>query len=224
MSYIGKVDIGVDRYSIGSTLYGSCDTTASTAAKVATLNDFTDLIRGVTVYIKFTSGNTVSSNVTLQVGSTSALSVVGNCTCNSGEILGFTYEDDPNGPGTWRTHTCGDVVSHSELDAAIAAIPAAIVFKGVLNALPDASTSFNTYANGDIVIVGKKEYIYKKGGTASTTDSYWAEFGDETAYALESNHTNITVVDVWTNASVAQGVLTLPNLSTSTANVIVPRT
>lgn len=225
MSYIGKVDIGTDRYSVGSTLYGTCEVAAATAAKTATLSDFTDLIRGVTVYIKFTAGNTATSSVTLAVGSTSALPVIGACTCNSNEILAFTYEENATAPGNcWRVHTCGDVVSHGELNAAIASIPKAVVFKGVVQNLPSASDSFANYDNGDIIVVGKKEYIYKKGATVSTSDSYWSEFGDETAYALESNHTNITVVDTWTGATVVNGVLTLPSLATTTANVIVPRT
>lgn len=225
MSYIGKVDIGLDRYSVGSTLYGTCDTSASTAAKIITLSDFTDLIRGVTIYVKFTSGNTATSSITLTVGSTNALPVIGTCTCNSGEILAFTYEENDSSPGNcWRTHTCGDVVSHGELTAAIAAIPKAVIFKGVVQTLPDASTSFSNYDNGDIIVVGKKEYIYKKGASAATSESYWSEFGDETAYALESNHSDITVVDTWTGATVVNGVLTLPILTTTTANVIVPRT
>jgi hypothetical protein len=224
MSYIGKVDVGSDRYSVGSTLYGLCDTGASTVAKVVTLDDFTVLIRGVTVYVKFNNGNSAVNNVTLKVGTTDPINVIGNCTCNANEILAFTYEENATAPGNcWRTHTCGDVVSHGELEAALANIPRAVIFKGVLNNLPDANTSYSTYDNGDIVIVGTKEYIYKRGNSAAATDSYWTEFGDETAYALEANSASITVVNNWTGSSVTNGVLTLPVLTTTTTNVITPR-
>jgi hypothetical protein len=87
--------------------------------------------------------------------------------------------------------------------------------------LPNESASFNDYDNGDIVVIGNKEYIYVKGNSAS--NSFWRELGDESAYALESNRTNITVIDTWSNATVVNGVLTLPTLNTTTANVIIPR-
>jgi hypothetical protein len=67
------------------------------------------------------------------VGETDILPVLGSCTCNPNEILAFTYEENVSSPGNcWRTHTCGDVVSHSELATAIANMPKAIIFKGVL--------------------------------------------------------------------------------------------
>ena len=224
MSYIGKVDVGSDRYAVGSTLYGICgqDVAAATAAKVVTLDDFTTLIRGVTVFVKFVNGNTATSNVTLEVGSTSALSVVGNCTCNANDVLAFTYEENASSPGNcWRVHSCGDMVSHSELTTAINNIPRGTVFKGTVQNLPDSSTSYTNYGNGDIIIVGSKEYIYQRGDSAA--NSSWHELGDESAYALESNATTITTVGTWTGASVTNGVLVIPSLTTSSTNVIAPR-
>lgn len=223
MSYIGKVDIGLDRYAVGSTLYGTCNTAAATTGKTVSLDDFNVLIRGVTIFVKFTYGNTATSGITLTVGTTEAVNVVGNCVCNAEDVLSFTYEENATSPGNcWRVHASADTVSHSELTSAINSIPRGTVFKGVISSLPDAATSYSTYANGDIVIVGAKEYIYQRGDSA--VNSAWHELGDESAYALESNATTITTVGTWTNATVTNGVLVIPSLTTSTANVIAPRT
>ena len=113
MGYIGKVNIGNDNYVIGSTLYGVCsESSAAATDKVVTLADFGDLIRGVTVYVKFVNGNTATSSVRLEVGATDPINVVGNCTCNANEILAFTYEENATAPGNcWRTHTCGGVLT-----------------------------------------------------------------------------------------------------------------
>lgn len=223
MSYIGKVDIGLDRYAIGSTLYGTCNDDATTVGKTVSLDDFNALIRGVTIFIKFTNGNSVTSGITLTVGTTEAVNVVGNCICNAEDVLAFTYEENATSPGNcWRVHASADTVSHSELTSAINNIPRGTVFKGTVANLPDAATSYSTYGNGDIVIVGSKEYIYQRGDSAA--NSAWHELGDESAYALESNATTITTVGTWTGATVTSGVLVIPNLTTTTASVIAPRT
>lgn len=99
-TYIGKVQIGSQLASVGSTLYGICPTAAGTAAKTVTLNDFDQDIHGVTVFIKFNNGNTVDSNVTLTVGGTSAHTVLGNCLCDQNEILAFTMD---------RTNSQGEI-------------------------------------------------------------------------------------------------------------------
>lgn len=106
-SYIGKVQItGSDPVLVGSTLYGICTTTASTAAKtVGTTDDnsgnyinnnYDNLIRGTTIHVKFTQGNTVTSGVTLAVGSTLAKNVIGIHPCNAGTILSFTLDESEN--------------------------------------------------------------------------------------------------------------------------------
>ena len=96
-SYIGKVQVeSGDEILIGSTLYGVCDSNiaASTAAKVVTLADFDTLMRGVTVHVRFVNGNTVTTGVTLKVGSTTAYPVNGNCVCNPNDVIAFTYWED----------------------------------------------------------------------------------------------------------------------------------
>lgn len=81
------------------------------------------------------------------------------------------------------------VITKSDLDTAVAGLSGAVHFIGVKESLP---TSGN---NGDICIVGNKEYVY------STSDSKWHELGDETIYAVKGQ---IKDVDVAANAAIAQ--------------------
>ena len=104
-SYIGKVQVESGaQILIGSTLSGICSTAADTAAKVVTLPDFDTLMKGVTVHVRFTSGNSVTSNVTLAIGTTTAYPVVGNCVCNAGDTIPFTYYEDST-EHTWYANT-----------------------------------------------------------------------------------------------------------------------
>lgn len=108
-SYIGKVQIGSgDPVLIGSTLYGICTTPAATAAKTIIggengddnsgkfiNNNYDNLIQGTTIHVKFTQGNTATSNVTLQVGTLQTTqSVVGNFTCPANTIISFTLDEN----------------------------------------------------------------------------------------------------------------------------------
>ena len=73
--YIGKLNPGNGtEYSLGSTAYGVCGTTAATTAKVVDMTGFT-LIEGATIHVKFTYENTVTSP-TLNVNSTGAKPIV----------------------------------------------------------------------------------------------------------------------------------------------------
>ena len=85
--------------------------------------------------------------------------------------------------------TTNKAITKSDLDAAIAGLSGAVHFIGVKESLP---TSGN---NGDICIVGNKEYVY------STSDSQWHELGDETIYAVKGQ---IKDVDVAADAAIAQ--------------------
>jgi len=58
----------------GMALYGTCSTSAATAAKVAVVPKFTTLETGMVVYIKFTYSNTNSGTITLTLQSDSASS------------------------------------------------------------------------------------------------------------------------------------------------------
>lgn len=108
MAYIGKIIKDTTTYQVGSTLYGTCDTAAGTAAKVAVVNGFDTLETGVTVHIKFTYSNTSTGTITLAIkpsssgtattakniykygttkpGATAATS------WNAGSVVSFTYD------------------------------------------------------------------------------------------------------------------------------------
>ena len=98
MGYVGKVNAGGSEHLVGSTLYGTCDTAASASTKVVTCPDFTDLIEGVTIHVKFTYGN--SSNIPLlNVNSTGAKAVRSGFALNIGYwgswdsgVHSFTYD------------------------------------------------------------------------------------------------------------------------------------
>lgn len=122
MGYVGKVIVGGATHLVGSTLYGTCATGASTTAKAVSCSDFTTLISGVTIHVKFTYSNTASSP-TLNVNSTGAKTILKYGTTKpgitskdsweAGAIVSFTYD------GTnWVMNDCsagsgGDYVSYS---------------------------------------------------------------------------------------------------------------
>lgn len=72
MSYTGVLKVNDFIYSpVGSSLYGTCSTGASTQTKEVVLSAFDDFLTGITIYVKFTNANTAASPK-LQVGSTTA--------------------------------------------------------------------------------------------------------------------------------------------------------
>lgn len=80
-------------------------------------------------------------------------------------------------------------ITKSDLDAAVAGLAGAVHFLGVVEALP------GTANNGDIVIMGNKEYVY------ATSDKAWHELGDETIYAVKGAIKN---ADIAADAAIAQ--------------------
>ncbi len=110
-NYIGQVQIDGSAASlIGSSLYGICNSAAGATAKTVlpadasaiTLdtsntkfinNNFDTLLQGITIHVKFIQGNTATNNLTLQVGSTTATTVIGKCICDAGTIISFTLDE-----------------------------------------------------------------------------------------------------------------------------------
>lgn len=90
-----------DTVCFGDTLYGTCDTAASTAAKEVTLASFDHLAIGVMIRVKFTYSNT-ASNPTMSVNGTTAMNIYRYGTIpagadvstswEEGEIVSFTYD------------------------------------------------------------------------------------------------------------------------------------
>lgn len=103
MAYFGELVVDGNNYLVGSSLFGVCNTSASSSAKVINTgvlgNAFDSFITGITVNIQFIQGCTVES-ITLQIGSTSAVPVHGNCKCNANAVLSFTY-NIVNGVNRW---------------------------------------------------------------------------------------------------------------------------
>ena len=100
-TYAGKLSVGGTTIPIGSTLYGTCDTGASTAAKVVTCANFDKLLTGVTIHVKFTYSNT-NSSPTLNVNSTGAKNIyrygttkpgtTAKTSWQAGAVVSFTYD------------------------------------------------------------------------------------------------------------------------------------
>lgn len=95
-------NVSVSKFSDGSNVgyitsqsFFKCDTADNTAAKVATSLDSvvfsdTSLVRGVSVHVYFTNGNT-SNSPTLQVGTSTAKPIVGTGWA-AGCVFTFTYD------------------------------------------------------------------------------------------------------------------------------------
>lgn len=93
--YIGQINPGNGiNYSIGSTVYGECNTAATTAAKTVDMTGFI-LIKGATIYVKFTNANTASSP-TLNVQGTGAKPIIQNNFTTmywpANTLIGLTYD------------------------------------------------------------------------------------------------------------------------------------
>lgn len=105
-SYIGVIAIDNVQHLIGSTLFGICNSAANEPNKKVILNSFDQLHHGITVHIKFTSGNTIDTNPTLQfyadntaiINNTptidlAAVPVTGSFICATNSVIAFTFED-----------------------------------------------------------------------------------------------------------------------------------
>lgn len=105
-----------------------------------------------------------------------------------------------------KSYTTGEIAKVNETISGInASIAGGVHFRGVVAELP--GTPFTGYTNGDIVIVGEKEYILNK---PTDTGGEWIELGDTTKEsqritALEG-HVNTLMGDENTAGSVAKAL------------------
>lgn len=93
MAYITKKTTVNGVKPIGSNLFGTCSTGASTTQKTVTMADFDVLVDGVTIHVYFEHENE-ATNPTLKVGSTSAQPIVGGW--DESGVYSFTYYN-----GSW---------------------------------------------------------------------------------------------------------------------------
>lgn len=104
MSYVGKIAAGGSTHPVGSMLYGTCSTSASSAAKAVVCPSFDSLDTGVTIHVKFTNQNTAASP-TLNVNNTGAKPITGMLSDSGssstsqttpnwaeGSVVSFTYD------------------------------------------------------------------------------------------------------------------------------------
>ena len=101
MSYIGNVAVGSATHLVGSTLYGTCNTGASTKEKSVTCTNFDKLLTGVTIHVKFDNTNSIA-DPTLNVNNTGAKAIktygtnapstTASTSWNAGQVVSFTYD------------------------------------------------------------------------------------------------------------------------------------
>lgn len=99
--YLTQATIGGSDYLLTNALYGTCETAASTAAKVVSLKGFDSLETGVTIHVKFKYSNT-ANNATMKVQDTDAKNLcrygttrVGTterASWKAGAVVSFTYD------------------------------------------------------------------------------------------------------------------------------------
>jgi len=67
-TYVAKVQIGNnanDLSPIASTMFGICNSSITATTKVVTFSKFDKLVNGVTVFVRFTNGNSLPGNLKL---------------------------------------------------------------------------------------------------------------------------------------------------------------
>ena len=120
-----------------------------------------------------------------------------------------------------KSYTNGEIAKVNETISGInASIAGGVHFRGVVTELP--VTPFTGYTNGDIVIVGEKEYILNK---PTDNGGEWIELGDTTKEsqritALEG-HVNTLIGDENTTGSVAKALKDAKDYTDSAINTLV---
>ena len=160
-SYIGKVQIGAtgDQILVGSTLYGVCSVAAATAAKEVTLPDFDAIMHGITVQVRFENGNSVTTGVTLKVGSTNPFPVVGNCVCAADDVIAFTLSQTGSGTVWYANHSI--LVQEGTTDGTIKVAGEEVAVHGLGSAAYEDTSAFATAAQGQKA----DQAMPKSGGT-----------------------------------------------------------
>lgn len=137
-------------------------------------------------------------------------------------LAGAAYKgvDTSIASGSTSTNVPTSAAVASLISTATSGLTGAMHFKGTISSLPSAtdSTTYSTYAAGDVVLVGDKEYVYDKG--ANATDSAWVLLGDEGSYALKTSTTNVGSASGWSagaNPSLSYTARTVKSVKTNTA-------
>lgn len=160
-SYIGKVQIGAtgDQILVGSTLYGVCASGAAETAKEVILPDFDAVMHGITVQVRFSNGNSVTTGVTLKVGGTNAFPVVGNCVCSADDVIAFTLSQTGSNTVWYANHSIKVETGSTNGTVKIAGEEVAVA--GLGSAAYTDSTAYATAAQGQKA----DDAMPKSGGT-----------------------------------------------------------
>ena len=221
--YVGLLQLGNDNTNLiafGDVLYGKCRTPASTAAKTVVNNtEYTDfpagfqsLMDGIQVRIKFVEGNTVATGVSLQILSTNAIPVQGDCRCNANEVICFTFEENPSATSYWRVTSGGISGSVQDyVNTAVGQMTGAVdsmVFKGTIGTGGNPGTLPTTNY--------KKGWTYKV-ITANTYAGQECEIGDLIIAINDGPTSGSSVINAdWTVAQTnIDGAVTGPISSTA---------
>lgn len=169
--YIGKMQI--DNGSvlpIGSTLFGVCNTPASTASKIIQTSDtslgmyFDTLNKGVTVHIQFRYGNTIapgdSNNLlSLKIGDTLAKPISnpgGTCMWSENAVVSFTYDDTNwvcNDSTMASVQISNTYDSTSQTAISGQGVSAALeTLDGVITGTPGASKTLTAFSETDGIV------------------------------------------------------------------------
>jgi len=62
-------------------------------------------MHGITVQVRFENGNSVTTGVTLKVGSTNPFPVSGNCVCAADDVIAFTLSQTGSGTVWYANHS-----------------------------------------------------------------------------------------------------------------------
>lgn len=176
---IGNIVSSGNTYLVASTAYGTCTTEASTAAKVATIQDsaaFT-LLPGITIHIKFTYSN-AASNPTLNVNGTGAKNIYRYGTIVPGTSASASWQD-------------GAIVS--------------LTYDGnywIINDFRnDVNTTYSAASDGGLVLSNTNAFSIANSVTAGTVGTSSATSGNSLAvpYVTYDSHGNITATGTHTH-------------------------
>lgn len=187
MAYWSKIQTSDDGIiPIGSNLFGTCTTGASTQEKVVNLSDFDVLTEGVTIHVWFRNENT-AAHPQLKVGSTAATSIYVNSTTGGnwekGAVISFTYylgnwwQNDihPNSGGGGETYSLsisGDTLTLTGDGGTTSSVT-----------IPDDDTTYSIAGSGNTITLTGSD-----GSTSSATVT-----NSDTTYTLTKSGSTITL-------------------------------
>lgn len=91
-TYLSTVQMGVQEYAIGTTLFGTTNTFSTMTPKEISMPAFDGPEEGISIWVRFHNSSKMESGASLKINNLPPVPVYGPCVCNSEEILNFIYE------------------------------------------------------------------------------------------------------------------------------------